>query len=193
MRSGDVDILLVPGWGNSGEDHWQSRWERNLRTARRIEQESWSQPDRTAWTSRIRAAVADATRPAILVGHSLGVAAIVHAASTLPAGLVAGAFLVSPSDTEAMAAWPVPGGGSEWPQGVSSFAPMPMSRLPFPARIIASSNDQFCSVERAKAFAEAWGGDLSVLANAGHINADSGHGPWPDGLLTFGLFLKSLG
>ena len=72
MRTGDVDILLVPGWGNSGPDHWQSRWERSLRTASRIEQADWSRPDRITWTARIRAAIADAKRPVVLVfyrGH----------------------------------------------------------------------------------------------------------------------------
>ena len=192
MRSGDVDILLVPGWGDSGEDHWQARWQR-MRTARRIEQDDWMRPQREAWTSRIREAVARAERPAVLVGHSLGVAAIVHAAQGLPDGLVAGAFLVGPADTEAREAWPLPQGQEAWPESIAEFAPMPMTKLPFPARMIASSNDSFCTIERAKAFAEAWGGDLSIMANAGHINAESGHGPWPDGLLTFGMFLKSLG
>lgn len=193
MKTGDVDILLVPGWGNSGPDHWQSRWERNLRTARRIEQESWDEPDEPSWSACIRAAVAGAERPVVLVGHSLGVAAIAHAAPRLPEGLVAGAFLVCPSDLDAMESWPLPAGLAAWPESLATFAPMPPGKLPFPARIIASSNDAFCSIERAKVISAAWGGDLSIIANAGHINADSGHGPWPDGLLTFGLFLKSLG
>ena len=29
--------------------------------------------------------------------------------------------------------------------------------------------------------------------HAGHINAASGHGPWPEGALQFGMFLKQLG
>ena len=193
MRTGDVDILLVPGFGNSGPDHWQSRWERNLRTACRIEQESWEAPDEPTWSNRIRAAVAGASRPVVLVGHSLGVVAVAHAASRLPEGLVAGAFLVGPADTDAIAAWPLPDGVPSWPAGILTFAPMPMQRLPFPVRMITSSNDAFCSIERAQAIAAAWGGDLSIIANAGHINAESGHGPWPDGLLTFGMFLKTLG
>lgn len=193
MRTGDVDILLVPGWGNSGPDHWQSRWERNLRTARRIDQASWDEPDRTAWSGRIRAAVADARRPVVLVGHGLGVAAIVHAAGALPAGLVAGAFLVGPADLDILARWPAPEGTPVWPAGITTFAPMPSQRLAFASRLIGSSNDPFCSIERAQDMAAAWGSDVSIIANAGHINPASGYGPWPDGLLTFGLFLKSLG
>lgn len=192
MRTGDVDILLVPGFGNSGPDHWQSRWERNLRTARRIEQASWIAPDEATWSARISAAVASATRPVLLVGHSLGVAAIMHAASRLPKGRVAGAFLVGPADTEAISSWPLPDGLPSWPASILTFAPMPTTQLHFPSRLIASSNDAFCTIDRASTLAMAWGGDLTVIADAGHINAESGHGPWPDGLLTFGMFLRSL-
>ena len=46
MKTSEADILIVPGWLNSGPDHWQSRWERNLKTARRIEQDDWHAPDK---------------------------------------------------------------------------------------------------------------------------------------------------
>lgn len=192
MKTADVDILIVPGWTNSGPDHWQSRWERNLRTASRVEQADWDAPERDAWVAQVRAAVAARLRPTVLVGHSLGVATIVHAAEHLPRGLLAGAFLVGPADVDATATWPLEPGRTLAP-GIASFAPMPMAPLPFPSRLIASATDPFCTIGRAQEFAAAWGSDVSIIANAGHINTDSGHGPWPDGLLTFGLFLKSLG
>ncbi len=192
MRTSDVEILIVPGWSDSGPDHWQSRWVRNLKTARRIEQADWYKPDRAAWVGRIAEVVGRAKLPVVLVGHSLGVAAILHAAHLLERGRVAGAYLVAPSDLEAHASWPRDE-GQAWAEIVASFLPMPTERLPFPSRVIASSDDGFCSVVRAQALGAAWGGDVSVIANAGHINTASGHGPWPEGLLTFGLFLKSLG
>jgi predicted alpha/beta hydrolase family esterase len=36
-------------------------------------------------------------------------------------------------------------------------------------------------LERAEFFAHSWGSRLSKIANAGHINAASGYGDWPDG------------
>ena len=39
MRTSECDILIVPGHENSGPDHWQTRWERQLSTARRVEQD----------------------------------------------------------------------------------------------------------------------------------------------------------
>jgi predicted alpha/beta hydrolase family esterase len=53
MRVSDLDILIVPGLGGSGPDHWQSRWAQKLSTARLIEQEDWLQPEREAWVANI--------------------------------------------------------------------------------------------------------------------------------------------
>ena len=38
MKAADADILIIPGYKNSGPDHWQSRWQAKLSTARRVEQ-----------------------------------------------------------------------------------------------------------------------------------------------------------
>ena len=191
MRTSDVDILIVPGWSDSGPDHWQSRWARNLKTARRVEQADWFKPDREAWVARVIAAVEKATRPVVLVGHSLGVATILHAAPLLDRTKVAGAFLVAPSDLDAVEQWPRDE-GQDWDEITQTFAPMPSAALPFPTKVIASSNDAFCSIARATALGAAWGADVSIIANSGHLNSASGHGPWPEGLLTFGGFLKGL-
>ncbi|MGO7423684.1 alpha/beta hydrolase, partial [Rhizobium ruizarguesonis] len=39
MKASDADILIFPGYTNSGPGHWQSRWEAKLSTARRVEQD----------------------------------------------------------------------------------------------------------------------------------------------------------
>lgn len=191
MRTSDVDILIVPGWSDSGPDHWQSRWARNLKTARRVEQADWFRPDRDAWAGRVVEAVKAAARPVVLVGHSLGVATILQAAPMMADRNVAGAYLVAPSDLDAAGAWPRDE-GQDWEELVRTFGPMPTAALPFPAKVIASSDDAFCTIERAQMLGAAWGADVSIIPNAGHINTASGHGPWPEGLLTFGVFLKSL-
>lgn len=184
MRTSDADILIIPGWTNSGPDHWQSRWERSLKTARRVAQDDWDTPRKDDWVARILEAIAAATNPVVLVAHSCGVAAVAHAASGLAPGAVAGAFLVAPADLEGAGIWPATEGG---------FAPLPLQRLPFPALVVASSDDPYCTLERARAFATAWGAELVEAGNAGHINTAAGYGPWPEGLMRFGLFLKRLG
>ena len=98
MRTSDADILMVPGLNGSGPDHWQSRWERNLRTARRVEQDDWDRPDKDLWVGSIIRALAASARPAVLVAHSLGVHAVAYATEKLRQGAVSGAFLVAPPE-----------------------------------------------------------------------------------------------
>ncbi|HUJ38819.1 MAG TPA: alpha/beta hydrolase [Hyphomicrobium sp.] len=192
MRTLDADILMVPGLNGSAPDHWQSRWERNLRTARRVEQDDWDRPDKDLWVGSVIRAVAASARPAVLVAHSLGVHAVAYAAEKLPQGAVSGAFLVAPPDLDNPQRFPAEI-NETWPADGFGFSPVPMRRLTFPSLLLASASDPFCTLERAQEFAAAWGAGLVDIGPAGHINAASGYGPWPDGVLRFGAFLKQLG
>src|SRR5690606_41726782 len=100
MRTSDCDILIVPGWSGSGPDHWQTRWEEKLSTARRVVQDDWYRIDRPEWEARLVAGVDAAQRPVVLVAHSAGVPPIAHAAPNLPEGKVRAASLVAtPSES----------------------------------------------------------------------------------------------
>mgnify|MGYP003340571187 CR=1 FL=1 len=79
--------------------------------------------------------------------------------------VAAGAFLVAPPDLQARDVWPARQGG---------FEPVPMQPLPFPAKLIGSSTDPWCSVERTQEMGQAWGADTSIIANAGHLDIESG-------------------
>lgn len=182
MRTSDIDILMVPGWTNSGPDHWQTRWERKLSTARRVEQDDWDRPQREAWIGRVVSFVSGCTRPVVLVAHSLGIAAVAHALPLLPAGHVVGAFMVAPPSDDFMVSEPA----------IADFAPYPRSPLPIRSMLVASQNDPACPFIEATTLAAAWGARVSDAGEAGHINSESGHGPWPEGLLAFAGFLKSL-
>ena len=96
MKVKDADILIVPGYTNSGPEHWQTRWQSKLSTARRVEQAEWSKPVREDWTANVARAVNEAERPVVLVAHSLGVAAAVQAIPKFQRP-VAGAFFVAPA------------------------------------------------------------------------------------------------
>ena len=50
------------------------------------------------------------------------------------------------------------------------------------ARVVASTDDRYVGLDRAREYATAWDSELIVLENAGHINVASGFGPWPEGL-----------
>lgn len=182
MKAADADILIIPGYTNSGPDHWQSRWQARISTARRVEQEQWSKPVREDWVARIAAAVNEAERPVVLVGHSLGVASAVLAVPQFRRP-VAGAFFVAPPDVA---------NPKVRPKHLMTFGPYPRDPLPFPSLVIASRNDAFCAFDVAEDIAAAWGSQFLDAGDAGHINAASGFGPWPEGSLTFARFLKRL-
>ena len=194
MKTSDVDILIVPGWQDSGPDHWQSRWERSLKTARRVIQDDWDSPNIETWGDKIAKFVAGATKPVVLVAHSLAVPLVVFAADKVKSKGVIGAFLVAPADVEVARFWPDTG-GERWPpaNGDGGFSAMPTRRLPFPAHLVVGNNDLYCSYARAEQLAQSWGATLSDAGESGHINVASGHGPWPEGLLQFGQFLRGLG
>jgi uncharacterized protein len=192
MKTADVEILIIPGRNVStettaGPDHWQSRWIKGLKTARRVEQADWDTPQLSDWVSNIIAAVDAATRPVLLVAHSCGVAAVVHAAPHLKPGVVVGAFLVAAPDLDTHNICP-----AALDKAGDGFAPVPTHRLPFSALLIASNTDPYCTLDRATTFAADWGATLVDAGDAGHLNAASGHGPWPDGALRLGTFLRQI-
>ncbi len=183
MRSSDADILIIPGLNNSGPDHWQTRWEQKLSAARRVEQSDWQRPDHAQWTGAVRAAVEAATKPVVIVAHSLGALAAAHAAAHFAPGKVAGGFFVAPPSEDWMRAHALPLGG---------FETHPRDPLPFPSLLVASRNDPHAAYEANADLANAWGAALLDAGEAGHINAASGHGPWPEGLMSFAAFINRL-
>jgi len=155
-----ISIIIVPGWRDSGPGHWQSLWAERLPNARRVVQDDWITPTRTAWVGQLEKTVLAAPNPVVIVAHShMGPEA---------AARVCGALLVAPTDPERRAI-------------LSDFAPLPYAALPYRSIVVASSNDPFCPIRLAGAYARAWGSEFVRMQNAGHINIDSGHGEWPLG------------
>ncbi|MGE5492922.1 MAG: alpha/beta hydrolase, partial [Actinomycetota bacterium] len=46
-------------------------------------------------------------------------------------------------------------------------------------------NDPWVGIGTARRWAREWGADFTSIGEAGHINVDSGYGPWPQGLAFF--------
>ena len=182
MKISEADILIAPGLGNSGPGHWQRRWGARMANARFIDQDDWDHPVLGDWIGRIHQEIMLATRPVVLIGHSLATAAIVHTAQRLADTKVRGAFLVSPPDFESSAI----------PKEALPFAKVPTNPLPFPSIVVASTSDPLVSLDRARGFAADWGSHFLPAGDAGHINTASGHGPWPEGLLMFAELMKRL-
>lgn len=182
MRVADADILILPGLGGSEPEHWQSRWEQKLSTARRVVQSDWSARRLESWIDTIHEAIEEARKPVIVVAHSLGVIALLHAAERADAR-IAGAFLVSPPSERAL---------REIPDVDSAFSPIPRRRLSFPALLVAARDDPYAAPPFAEELAADIGAAFLDAGAAGHINVASGHGPWPEGSMTFAHFLAKL-
>jgi predicted alpha/beta hydrolase family esterase len=164
-------ILIVPGLGGSGPEHWQTCLERSLPGAARVEQDDWDRPHRDRWVARLVSAVARAPG-AVLIAHSLGCILIAHAAIEFPGLPIGSALLVAPADVDS---------AGHTPDHVRSFAPIPRVPLPFPAVTVASTNDPYMTLARARALAEAWDTEFINVGPLGHINVAAGFGPWPAG------------
>ncbi len=179
-----TEIILLPGYGNSGPDHWQSHWERRERTIRRFRPTDWDRPDLDDWIRALDRAIAETRTPPVLVAHSLSCLLVPHWAAR--AGVrthrVAGAFLVAPPDPTA----PV------FPASAANFAAAPMLPLPFPALVIASVDDPYGSVLHARTCATSWNAGFVEAEARGHINAASGIGAWVEGMRLLSAFSAGL-
>lgn len=173
-RTGDPLILIVPGLNDSGPDHWQSRWERDLPDCQRVDLGMWDNPHRNTWVNKLNHAIARADRPVILVAHSLGVLAVAWWAEfERPAwgDPVVGALLAAPPDVDR------PGIDAR----VARFGACPRRELPFPSFLVASRNDPWCGMLSAMELSRDWGCRFADAGLAGHINADSDLGDWSYG------------
>jgi hypothetical protein len=165
------NILILPGWQNSGPEHWQSLWQVTHGYAR-VEQHDWLRPLRGDWIARLEDVLLQQKEPAVLVAHSLGCLLVaawaVHSRNT---HLVKAALLVAPGDAEREEMRPL----------LASWSPIPLQKLPFKSILVGSRDDPYCSFERAQAFASAWGADFVDAGAQGHLNTESGLGAWPQG------------
>ena len=165
-----IRALILPGLYDSGPEHWQTLWEQDDPTLVRVVQRDWETPIRQEWVGTLETAVGCAGDGVVLIAHSAGCALAAFWAAATPLR-VRGALLVAPADTEAQS----------YPIGPKGWRPLPRVRLPFPSIVVASANDEFVTLDRAREFADSWGSRFVDIGAAGHINADSGLGCWPFG------------
>lgn len=172
-----VTTLILPGWQNSGSAHWQSRWEQ-LYGYQRVEQHDWMRPLRGDWMMRLDETLLSlpANQRVVLVAHSLGCILVAAWAShSQHTQRVQAALLVAPGDVEREALRPL----------LPSWSPVQLNRpLPFKSVLFGSQDDPYCSLDRARQFASAWGSRFVDYGARGHINGDSNLGDWPEGHAT---------
>jgi predicted alpha/beta hydrolase family esterase len=176
-------FLVVPGWGGSDDDHWQSCWTRADSRFEVVEQDDWDGPDLGVWIERLDRAVHRTDGPVVLVAHSLGVHLVARWAQVSDSTPVRAALLVAPPDIDhSVARGAAP---------IAPFGPASSTPLPFPALLAASETDPWAPLESSARLAQDWAARFVNVGDCGHINSASGHGSWPHGLDLLGELTAS--
>lgn len=177
-----VRVLIVPGLHDSGPGHWQTWLQSQYQGAVRVVQADWHRPDLLRWSDRIAQTLArhDPRTQWIAVGHSFGCLALAHHLGLMRAvqrqwvrpadsghlsvrGGIASAFMVAPAS----------------PDKFDIRNLLPTEGLGLPGLLVGSDTDPWMAADEAQRWAQTWGLRFDNAGDAGHINVESGHGPWP--------------
>lgn len=164
-------VLILPGIGNSGPQHWQTLWERSQPGFVRVEQRDWDHPVCEEWVAAVEDAVKRAGPDVILVAHSLACLAVAHWAAH-PHSPIKAALLVAVPNAQR----------PSFPKEAVGFSKTPTPTFAFRSTVVVSDDDPFGSAENAERLAGSWGSRVVNIGPRGHINADSSLGDWPAGL-----------
>lgn len=167
-----VSVLVLPGWNNSGPKHWQTLWEQEEASFRRVQQKDWVTPQLSDWIEGISQEVVRARPPIVFAAHSLGCIALAHWAQTASPEFLSrtkGALLAAPADVDR----------PECAEPIRNFRPVPCGALPFASVVVASSDDPYTPLARAREFAGFWGSRFVDIGPADHIATNVGD--WPEG------------
>ena len=165
MKVSDATILMLRGETRPGAGLWIDRWTDRLSTALAV-------PPPEGGDDCLPELIGEAPGPVVAIAYREGVERLLSVADEAP---VCGAFLVAPPGGDALAA-----------------LEQRDDPLPFPSILVASRDDPECAFERADAMGARWGSMVIDAGEAGRIDAASGRGPWPEGLMTFARFMSRL-
>lgn len=166
-----ANYLIVPGLGGSGVDHWQTYFENTQDNFHRVYQQDWDKPIISDWIENLDKAVLKFDpKNVILVAHSLGCLTVAEWARRYNRK-IKGALLVAPPDAERL----------QTKIGKRLFDKKPVRKIDFKTILVASTNDEWASIEQAETYAKYWGSDFINIGKAGHINQQSGFGKWDEG------------
>lgn len=168
-------VLILHGWGGSDAPHWQAELAATIAkeygTVSFPLLDNCHFPSKNRWVKQLKEILED-FKPDTIVCHSL--------ANTLWFWLcqeqdfmqkipeIKRLFMVSPPSLNTEI------------DTIKTFFPckMPENLYAKEVRMIVSDNDPYIQVEEAKSMAQQYDIPVTVIQDAGHINADSGYGEW---------------
>jgi predicted alpha/beta hydrolase family esterase len=174
--SNNDKVLILHGWGGSDAPHWQAELAAAVAKAYGTVSfpllDNCHFPSKNRWVKQLKAILED-FKPDTVVCHSL--------ANTLWFWLcqeqdfmqkipeIKRLFMVSPPSLTTDI------------DTIKTFFPCPLPENLYAKemQMIVSDNDPYIQVEEAKSMAQQYDIPVTVIQDAGHINADSGYGRWP--------------
>ncbi len=163
-------VLILHGWGGSDAPHWQAELAaeiaKNYGTVSFPLLDNCHFPSKNRWVKQVKQ-ILEEFKPDTVVCHSL--------ANTLWFWLcqegipqVKRLFMVSPPSL------------STKETTIKTFFPceMPEELYAKEIQMIVSDNDPYIEIAEAETMANHYDIPLTIIKDAGHINADSGYGKW---------------
>jgi uncharacterized protein len=164
-------FLILHGLYGSFPGHWQSWLAARLRAATERfafpDLPDADMPSLSAWRNALDnelAALPDGD--VVVVCHSLACLLWLH--HVAEGGAQAARVLLVAPPSEA-------GGVSE----IGPFVPVPLPKLAAGARLVCADDDPYCPEGAAGLYGEPLGIAVDVIPDGGHLNSDTGFGPWP--------------
>ena len=166
-----MKLLILHGWGGSDSPHWQA--ELAAEAARRYGTVSFPLiqhphfPSLNRWRREVLQHL-ERFKPDTVVCHSLANTLWFHLAAEGVLTPIERLFMVAPPSRTTVI------------EGLDDFypAPLPEKLYSQETQLIVSDNDPYIMLEEARETAAHFDIPLTILENAGHINADSGYGKW---------------
>mgnify|MGYP003647426056 CR=1 FL=1 len=168
----DFTLLIVPGLGDSGKEHWQNYWLNKFENSKKVIQKDWDNPILEDWLHGLSSSIDSIEGPIIIVAHSLAVSLVAHWSKKNTTNKIAGALLVAPADVDS----PL-----HTPEETRNFSPIPLSKLGYPTILVTSANDPYISIEKAVFLAHQWGSTFINVGLKGHLNSESQLQYWEEG------------
>ena len=171
-------FLIPHGYAGSGPDHWQSWLADRLRnTGERVAYPALPDPytpSLAGWRATLAAELRRAHGELTVIAHSLACILWLHHCDdpVTRDARAARVLLVAPPSRAGA------------PEPIRSFFPVPMGRGRVAAaaaetRLVCAPDDPYCPEGAAVLYGEPLGIELDLLPGGGHVNAETGYGPWP--------------
>jgi len=163
--------LILHGWGGSDAPHWQAELAaeiaKNYGTVSFPLLDNCHYPSKNRWVKQVKQLLED-FKPDTVVCHSLANNLWMWLCQAEDMTEIERLFMISVPSLETKE------------KTIKTFFPCPLPQNIYAKEVhmIVSDDDPWVQMDEAKKLANHFRATLTILKNAGHINADSGYGKW---------------